>query len=68
MAYIALGAVAAWIGYLVGQQTHWATWHGPIGAVLVVPMALTLGFDPLLSVAGPICLGGGFLIARQLPQ
>lgn len=64
MDYIVLGIVAVWIGHLVGQQTHWATWHGPTGSVLVVPIALALGLDPALSVVGSLCLGAGFLVAR----
>lgn len=64
MIYLALGIAAAWIGYLVGQQARWALWHGLVGAVMVVPIAIVLGFDPALSVIGPICLGAGFLTAR----
>ena len=64
MTYVVLGLFAVWIGYLVGQQTHWAAWHGPVSAVLVVPLALALGLDPLLSAVGPVCLGSGFVLAR----
>ncbi len=64
MIYLALGITAACIGYLVGQQARWALWHGPVGAVMVLPIAIALGFNPALSLIGPICLGAGFLTAR----
>lgn len=62
--YIVLGLVAVWLGFLVGRQTRWAVWHGPVGAALVIPLAIAVGSDPLLSIVAPVCLGGGFLIAR----
>lgn len=68
MTYLALALVALWIGYVVGQQPHWATWHGPVGAVLVVPLAMFVGLDPVLSVVAPVCLGIGFLACRVIER
>lgn len=64
MTYVFTGILAVWLGYLVGQQPRWSRWHGPVAAVIVVPLAMHLGFDPLLSLVGPPCLATGFMIAK----
>ena len=64
MKLIVLMSAALIIGYYVGRFPIWATWHGPVGAVLTVPLAIAVGIDPMLSLVGAGGLGSGFLVSR----
>ena len=62
--HLLFSAFAIFIGYRIGLQDCWDIWHGPVAALIVMPVAYLIGFDPTFSVVGSIGLGAGFLMAR----
>jgi len=57
-------AFAIFVGYRIGRQNRWDKWHGPVAALIVMPVALLSGFDMTLSFTTPLCLAVGFLTSR----
>jgi len=64
MSYMISALIALWLGILVGRQKRWSHWHGPVGAVITVPIAMWLGFDAALAVLAPLVLAIGFAVGR----
>ena len=61
---IVVGALAATIGYAVGNMPCWKTWQGYVGLVIVAPLAIGLGVDAIEALFDCLMLGVGFSIAR----
>jgi len=59
-----IGVMALIIGHWVGRVSHWSSWQAPFASIIVIPLAIDLGFNVTLSVIAPLCLAGGFLVAR----
>ncbi|MCC0008451.1 MAG: hypothetical protein H6876_10075 [Hyphomicrobiaceae bacterium] len=64
MSYMIAALIALWLGIVIGRQKRWSRWHGPVGAVITVPIAMWLGFDAALAVLAPLALAIGFAVVR----
>jgi len=55
--------LAIGIGWAVGKMPCWKTWQGYVGLLIVVPVALAAGVNPVEVCIDSLALGAGYALA-----